>query len=157
MLIRSYRSILALMLALVTTCLVSCGSPAATAPPPAYTSQQVEQIQRTVSNLSELREKMPVLKTKIDNRDWVDVSTYIHGPLGSLRRTMSYLTRQLVPQDQKAASEAADDLFEHLQQINTAAENRNYQLAANNYQEALIDFDRFLKLIPDASNVAGVT
>jgi len=156
MLMRRYRSILALMLALVTTCLVSCGSPAATEPPPAYTAQQVEQIQRTVANLSELREKMPVLKTKIDDRDWVDVGTYIHGPLGSLRQKMSYMTRQLLPQDQKAASAAAEDLFEHLQQINTAAESRNYQLAITNYQEALIDFDRYLKLIPDSSNAAGV-
>lgn len=156
MLMRRYRSIVALMLALVTTCLVSCGSPAATTPPPAYTTQQVEQIQRTVSSLSEVREKMPVLKTKINNRDWVNVATYIHGPLGNLRKTMSYLTRQLLPQEQKAASEAANDLFEHLQKIDTASQSRNYELAIKNYQEALIDFDRFLKLIPDASNAAGV-
>lgn len=147
MVMRSYRSILALILALVTTFLISCGSPTAVKPP-TYTPEQMAQIQRLASTVAALRDKMPILKQKIQNQNWTDVGTYIHGPLGELRRNVSYLTRELLPKDQKAANEAGKDLFNRLLNIDTASTKGDYQLAVQNYQAALKDFDDLLQSIP---------
>ncbi|HEY9631935.1 MAG TPA: photosystem II protein PsbQ [Coleofasciculaceae cyanobacterium] len=144
---RTYRSILALILAMVTTLLVSCGSPKAVTPP-SYTSAQIEQIQQLASTVTALRDRMPILEDKIQNRNWTDVGTYIHGPLGELRRSVNYLIRELLPQEQKAASEAAKDLFSRLQSIDIASTKGNYQVAVQNYQAALKDFDQILQRVP---------
>lgn len=151
---RRYRSILAAILALVTTLLVSCGTPTAKTPP-TYTAAQIEQIQNLAASVSALRDKLPVLEDKIQNQNWTDVSTYIHGPLGDLRRSISYVTRELLPQEQKRASAIAKDLFDDLQKIDLASTTNNYQAAVQNYQAALKDFDKFLQLIPQASNASA--
>jgi hypothetical protein len=39
-------------------------------------------------------------------------------------------------------------LFGHLEAIDRAAEERKYAEAVRNYENALVDFDRFLKQIP---------
>lgn len=150
MVIKSYRSILALVLAMVTTFLVSCSSPQV-AKPPTYSTQQLEQIQKTASTLTALRDKMPNLQDKIFQKNWTDVGTYIHGPLGELRQKVSYLTRQLLPKDQKAVKEVAKDLFERFENIDVAASKGNYQVAVENYRAAVKDLDQFLQVVPKQS------
>lgn len=152
---RRYRSILVLILAMVTTFLVSCGGPTAKAPV-TYTAEQIAQIQKLTSTVAALRDKMPILEDKIQNQNWTDIGTYIHGPLGELRRTVSYTIRELLPQDQKVASAAAKDLFNRLQNIDVAATKSNYQAAVDNYRAALKDFDEFLQQVPKQSD-SGVS
>jgi photosystem II protein PsbQ len=91
---------------------------------------------------------MPELATKIQSRNWVDIGTYIHGPLGELRQKVSYLTRELLPQEKKAATETSKDLFARLQDIDMAAADNNYQKAVENYRFALNDLERILQLAP---------
>lgn len=145
-----YRSILALVLAMVMTFVVSCSSPTAKTPP-TYTAQQIAQIQQFASSVEQLRDKMPILATSIQNKNWTDVGTFIHGPLGELRRLLSSTTRQLLPDEQKEASEVAKDLFTRLENIDLAATKANSQAAVQNYQAALKAFDRFLELVPEPS------
>lgn len=146
-----YRSILALILAMVMTFVVSCSSPTAKTPP-TYTAQQIEQIQPFASSVKQLRDKMSILETSIQNKNWTDVGTFIHGPLGEVRRLLSAVTRQLLPDEQKEAKEVAKDLFTSLENIDVAATSGNYPVAVKNYQAALKDFDRFLELVPEPSN-----
>jgi photosystem II protein PsbQ len=136
------------MLTLVMTFLVSCSSPTATKPP-TYTPDKIAQIQKYASTVTALRETMPNLATSIQNRDWTEVGSFIHGPFGELRQKMSYITRELLPQEQKAAKEAAQDLFTRLENIDLATEKGNYQKAVDNYRLAIKDFDTFLQLIPE--------
>lgn len=145
MVIKSYRSFLALVLAMVTTFLVSCSSPQVTKPP-TYSTEQLEQIQKTVSTLAALRDKMPILQEKIFKKNWTDVATYIHGPFGELRQKVSYLTRQLLPQDQKAVKEVSKDLFDSFEQIDVAASKGDYSVAVENYRKALKELEQFLQV-----------
>lgn len=145
-----YRSILVLLLAMVMTLVVSCSSPTAKAPS-TYTNEQITQIQRIASTLSALRGTMPVLEGKINKQNWTDVRAYIHGPLGDLRRELSYLTSQFLPQDKKVALAASKDLSSRLQNIDTAAVAGNYQKAIENYRAAVKDLDEVLQLIPKES------
>ncbi|NEP59066.1 MAG: photosystem II protein PsbQ [Symploca sp. SIO2G7] len=147
----SYRSILAVILVLVTTFLVSCGSPSASVQPPTYTAQQVEQIQKYADQLGEKRQRMSALASNIQDRDWIEVGSLIHGPLGTLRQEMSYLSQKLLPPDQKVARDLAKDLFDCLNTIDAAATEKNYSLAIKNYGLAMQDFDEFLKLVPELS------
>jgi photosystem II protein PsbQ len=151
MVMKSYRSVLRVILVMVTTLLVSCGSPTAVKPP-TYTTAQLQQIQQLAASVTAMRDEMPNLEAKIQDRNWTDIGTYIHGPLGELRRDMSHITRELLPQDKKAASEAKKDLFQRLEKIDLAAAQNKYDAARQNYQAALQDFDEFLQAVPQPKN-----
>lgn len=146
---KRYKSILASILAVVMVFLVSCGSPTPTKPP-TYSPETLEQISSYESELLALRDRMTELSDLIGERNWVDVSNLIHGPLGDLRRDMSYVSRLLLlPSEQKTAFAGAREVFRHLEAIDRAAEEQNYLLAEDNYGEALKDFDEFLTLLPN--------
>lgn len=145
---KRYKSILASILAVFMVFLVSCGSPTPTKPP-TYTPETLEQISSYESELLAFRDRMTELDGLIDKPDWVNVRNLIHGPLGDLRRDMSYASRLLLlPKEQKAALAKAREVFRHLENIDLAAEEQNYPTARDNYGEVLKDFDEFLELLP---------
>jgi photosystem II protein PsbQ len=143
-----YRSILAFLLVIVTTFLVSCGNPTPTAKGPLYTTTQLEQIQQSTDDIQSLRDRMLEIPPLVQKEDWVDVISFIHGPLGELRAKMSRLARSLTPKAQKPALDAARDVFEHLNEIDSAAQTRDPAKALKNYNEALKDFQTFFDLLP---------
>lgn len=145
-----FRSTLALILTLITAFLVSCSNPSVTPKAVSYTPAQVAQIQTYKSDISALRDRLPELATLIQNREWSDVRSFIHGPLGELRRKTSNLARTLAPSVQKPALEAAQNIFGHLEEIDEAAENSDYRQAIRNYAEAIKDFDAFFQFVPNA-------
>jgi len=147
---RRNRSILALILAFVAAFMVSCSSPTGFKQPTTYTPTQLEQIQGYVSGIVALRDRMPELATRIENRDWNNVESFIHGPLGDLRMKMSTLARDLLPDAQSGALESARNVFGHLNKIDQAAKDGSYDQAIRNYAEALKDFETFLNLVPKA-------
>ncbi len=150
-----YRSILSLILAIVATFLVSCGSPSTATVPQTYTTAQVEQIQEYLPGVLALRDRMKEIPSMIQRRDWIDVSDFIHGPMGELRLKMTYVTRNLLPKDQAGAREATRDFFDDLVQIYQAAEQGDGKKALLNYQEASAKLDNFLKYVPQANTQEG--
>lgn len=144
------RSVLALILVVVTTLLVSCSSGQVSAPPPTYTLEKIESIQKFVIPIASARQEMSELKQLIDDKNWTDTRNFIHGPLGQLRRDMSYLSRELLPQDTKQATALIKDLFSDFEELDTEAKAQNSSLALQRYNDAVSDFDAFLKLIPES-------
>ncbi len=146
-----YRSLLSLILVIVATFLVSCGSPTVATAPQTYTSAQIEQIQQYVPEIVALRDRMKEIPVSIQKSDWIGVNSFIHGPLGELRMKMIYVTRNLFPKDREATSQTTKDLFSHLVKIEQAAQESNSQAAKLNYQAALADINKFLQLVPQAT------
>ena len=145
---KRYKSILASILAVVMVFLVSCGS-GAPKTPPTYTPETLEKISFYQSELLAFRDRMTELDELIEQPDWVNVRNLIHGPLGDLRRDMSYASRLLLlKSEQKAGLAQAREVFRHLENIDLAAEEQNYATAVDNYGKALKDFDAFLELLP---------
>lgn len=142
------RAIFSLVLAVVATVLVACGGPTQAKAPPTYTSEQIAALDRYASPINTARSRMSELEDLIQKEDWVFARNFIHGPLGQLRGSMSFVSRNLLPGEQKKAMEVADEVFKHLNNIDSAAQNRNYPLALQQYREAIKDFDAFLKFIP---------
>ncbi|MEP6487170.1 photosystem II protein PsbQ [Microcoleus vaginatus GB2-A3] len=143
------RSILALMMAFLMAFLVSCSSVEAKVPT-TYTAAQIQQIQRYVPTLTELRSRMDRLGTLIQQRNWVDTKTYIHGPLGDLRNVMKTVSASLLPSSQQQAADLTKSLFTDLVNIDLAAKELDYAKVTASYQKAVNDFDTFLQLIPKA-------
>lgn len=143
------RSIFALMMAFLMAFLVSCSSVEAKVPT-TYTAAQIQQIQRYVPTLTELRSRMDNLGTLIQKRNWVDTRTYIHGPLGDLRNTMKTVSASLLPKSQQQAVDLTKSLFADLVNIDLAAKDLDYAKVTASYQKAVNDFDSFLQLIPKA-------
>ena len=145
------RSLLSLVLVLVTTVLVSCSGPQVEIPT-TYSPEKIAQLEVYVSPIATARDGMEnTLQGFIADQNWVDTQTYIHGPLGQLRQGMLGLSRSLLPKDQDKAQALAKEVFGHLEQLDLAAKERNLAQAKTQYQEAIADFDAFLDLLPQAS------
>jgi len=143
------RSIVAWMMALLVAFLASCGSPT---PPPTYSDAQLEKIEQYTSGIEALRDRMDELQSLIQKEEWVNVDTFIHGPLGDLRSKTSYLTQVLLlPKDKMPVLDAAKAVFEDLEDIDVAAEEANQKQALSEYKKAVSDFDTFLGLVPKNS------
>ena len=149
------RSILSLILAIVAVFLVSCGGPTAAKLPQTYTPVQIEQIQEYLPDLVSLRNRMSEVPILIQRRDWIGVRNFIHGPLGELRLKMTYVTRNLLPAQQKAAREVTRQLFDDLVKVEQAIEESNTQGAIRNYQATLADINKFLELVPQEAQSAA--
>ncbi|MDX2230383.1 MAG: photosystem II protein PsbQ [Leptolyngbyaceae cyanobacterium bins.349] len=146
----NYRSILAIILALVTALMLSVSSveAAKVKKPLTYTSDQLEQLREYAGDLQKMRDRMPELGTLINQKDWIFARNFIHGPLGELRIEMMNVARTLLPEAQPGARKLAKDVFDDLVAIDTAAQIRNFSVATKKYNEVLKGFDEFLGLIP---------
>jgi photosystem II protein PsbQ len=142
-----FRPILSLILVLATTLLVSCSGPSASAPP-TYNAERLQQIKTYRIPVDVAQQKLSELGKFISVEDWVNTKTFIHGPLGSIRRDMTYLANTLLPADKAKASELAKGIFDHLEDLDAAAKNQNYPTAIGEYKQLVSDFEIFLGLVP---------
>ena len=146
-----FRSLFSVVLVLVATVLVSCGSPEAAAPP-TYTPDKIAKIQTYRIPVDTARENMTQLGEYIQGQDWVNTRSYIHGPLGFLRRDFRYLSDALLPDDAKQAKEIAEDIFARLENIDAAAKDKDSRTVVSEYSQAVSDFDRYIELVPQEAS-----
>lgn len=145
-----FRPFLSVFLVLLTTLLVSCSSPTKAKIPTVYTPEKIEQLKTYISPIADARNKMAELNELINEQNWVDTRTFIHGPLGELRQNMAILSRKLLVKDQKVSQDLSKELFSHFERIDAAAKDRNLNVAKAQYSEALKDFDAYLNLVPQS-------
>jgi photosystem II protein PsbQ len=142
-----FRPLLGILLAMVATCLFACGGPAAKQPT-TYTPAIMQRVELYTPAVAELRDRFPELEQYIQAKDWVDVQSFIHGPMGEMRARVNRLAATLLPQDQPQAKELAQDLYAHLERLDEAATEGRQVIAGQEYRNALDDFDSFLGLVP---------
>ena len=143
------RSFFALIMSFMMAFLVSCSSVEAKVPT-TYTAAQVQQIQRYVPTLTELRSRMDNLGALIQKKNWIDAKTYIHGPLGDLRGAMKSVSAALLPKSKVQAVDLTKSLFADLVNVDLAIKDVDYAKVTSSYEKAVNDFDAFLQLIPKA-------
>jgi photosystem II protein PsbQ len=147
-----YRSFLSLILVILAAFLVSCSSPTTATVPQTYSPAQIQQIQQYVPDIQSLRDRASQeIPSLVQRKDWIDIGNFVHGPLGELRLTMNYMTRNLLPQDQAKAKEITRNFFDNLVKIDQAAQQGDARKIALNYREAIADIDSFLQVLPKAS------
>ncbi len=142
-----FRPLLGILLAVVASCLVACGGPAAKIPT-TYTPEILQQVELYSPGVAELRDRFPELQGYIQQKDWVNVQSFIHGPMGEMRSRLGRLSNQLLVKDQPQAKTLAQDLFGHLERLDEAVATNQQVIAGQEYRNALDDFDAFLNLIP---------
>jgi photosystem II protein PsbQ len=144
-----FRPLISILLVFISVLVVSC-SDGSQAKAPTYSAAQLAQIQSTYKNVHALSDRLPELATLIQERDWNNVKSFIHGPLGDIRTRMSGLSRELLPGTKEQALSISKEIFVHLNKIDEAAANNDYKVAIRNYGEALKDLASFEKLSPQA-------
>ncbi|MBD0335229.1 MAG: photosystem II protein PsbQ [Cyanobacteria bacterium Co-bin13] len=142
-----FRPILGIILAAIATFIVSCGG-AAPKQPLTYTPEILQRVQIYAPAVNDLRDRFPELQNFIQEKDWVDVSSFIHGPLGEMRFQMNRLASTLLPKDADQAKQLAKEVYVHLERLDQAASEGNQVIVGQEYRNALDDFDAFLNLIP---------
>ncbi|HEY9764413.1 MAG TPA: photosystem II protein PsbQ [Trichocoleus sp.] len=142
-----FRPILGVILAAIATLIVSCGG-APPKQPLTYTPEILQKVQIYTPSVQALRERFPELQGYIQQKDWVNVGSFIHGPLGEMRAQMNRLSATLLPKDAEQAQQLAKEVYVHLERLDQAAFDKNQVIAGQEYRNALDDFDAFLNLIP---------
>lgn len=142
-----FRPLLGIMLAALATFIVACGGPAAKAPT-TYTPDIMQRVELYTPGVAELRDRFPELEEYIQAKDWVDVQSFIHGPMGELRARVNRLAASLLQKDQPQAKALAQELYVHLERLDEAAQEGQQVIAGQEYRNALDDFDSFLNLVP---------
>ncbi|MBE9111088.1 photosystem II protein PsbQ [Nodosilinea sp. LEGE 07298] len=136
-----------ILLAIVATCLIACGGPA-TKIPTTYTPEILQQVELYTPGVATLRDRFPELEGYIQDQDWRNVQSFIHGPMGELRTRVNRLAATLLTKDQPQAESLAKELYGHLERLDEAAVNGQQVVAGQEYRNALDDFDAFLNLVP---------
>lgn len=142
------RSLLSLVLVLVTTLLVSCGNPDVAKVAPTYTPERLAQIEILAAPVVAARDRITEAESLLSARDWTDLDNLMHGPIGSLRRDLRYLGEALLPKEQKEVQRLSQEIFGHIERLDAASKARSYDNAALQYQEAVKDLDALLNVIP---------
>lgn len=148
MIMGRFRPLLALLLAVLASGLVACGGGPASKAPTTYTPAILQQVELYSPGVATLRNRFPELENYIQAQDWVNVQSFIHGPMGELRARANRLAATLLPQDKEQAQALAQELYVHLERLDEAAANRQQVIAGQEYRNALDDFDSFLSLVP---------
>jgi photosystem II protein PsbQ len=146
------RSIISLILVFLATFLMSCGGPSVATPPPTYTQTQLVKIQGYLTDIEAVRDRKSELGKLIDEKDWIKVGNFIHGPMAEARLDMTYIVPNLLPNEQTPARKVARDVFDHLVKVDQAASSGNQLAAASNFEAVYSDIDKFLNLMPSAVN-----
>jgi photosystem II protein PsbQ len=142
-----FRPLISILLVFVSVFVVSC-SDGSQAKAPTYSAEQIAQIQLANKGLTALSGRLPELATMIQERDWNNVKSFIHGPLGDIRTRMAGLSRELLPGSKEQALAVSKEIFVHLNKIDEAASANDYKIAIRNYGEAIKDLETFSSLIP---------
>ncbi|MCC0176910.1 photosystem II protein PsbQ [Waterburya agarophytonicola K14] len=142
-----FRPILSLILVFATTILVSCSGSTVSAPP-TYTPDKLQKIATYRIPLDVARQRMSELGQYIDKEDWTNADNFLHGPLGLIRRDLTYLSKALLPDEQEPALNAAKDIFKHFENIDVAVDQNNYSVAIDQYKKVVSDLDAYSSLIP---------
>jgi photosystem II protein PsbQ len=144
-----FRPLISLLLVFISVFVVSC-SDGSQAKAPTYSAEQLVRIQTTTKNVTALTDRLPELSAMIQKRDWNNVKSFIHGPLGDIRVLMSGLSRELLPGTKEKALTVSKEIFVHLNKIDEAAGNNDYPAAIRNYGEAIKDITSLFNLTPKA-------
>jgi len=142
-----FRPLLGILLAVVATCLVACGGPAAKIPT-TYTPEILQQVELYTPAVTTLRDRFPELESYIQTKDWRNVQSFIHGPMGEMRTRINRLAGSLLVKDQPQAKSLAQEIYTHLERLDEAAATDQQVIAGQEYRNALDDFDAFLSLVP---------
>lgn len=94
-----------------------------------------------------LRDRLETLQTFVDQENWTTIRTYIHGPLGEVRRDVGYITRSLDAKQRQIAKEITSRLFADLVKLDFAARDRNLAATQETYNATRQEFDRLLSLV----------
>ncbi len=143
-----FRSILILILATIATFSIQLTTLAAPSKAPSYTPAQLEQIHRYSETVEELRDRLLEIPPLVQQKRWIDLKDFIHGPLGELRVQMGRLTRSLDPKVQADARKAGQEVFEQLMLIDEATQPGDARKALRSYNGMLQEFDKFLQYVP---------
>jgi photosystem II protein PsbQ len=144
-----FRPLISILLVFISVFVVSCGD-GSQAKAPTYSATQLAQIQITTKNVAALTDRLPELSAMIQKRDWNNVKSFIHGPLGDVRILMSALSKQLLPGTKEKALATSKEIFVHLNKIDEAAGSNDLAGASRNYDEAIKDITTLFSLAPKA-------
>lgn len=139
------QSTLVLSLVLAPFFIASYVSPARSVVTTDSSNRQTATIQRYTTNLQSSRNRLPELQAYIEKQDWGEVRSFIRGPLGELEVRLNRLKTSLPSAQQSPLERRINSLSQHLNRIDSSAGQGKSELAIEQYQAFVSDFDEVFK------------
>jgi len=114
---------------------------------PAAIAQTAADAPINIQRVQSVRDRVARLQGYIDSGSWESVRAYIRGPLGQIRRDVSYALPGLPSQAKAEAKKVAERFFDDLIAIDFAARDRDLDAAQAAYRKATADCDALLDLV----------
>ncbi|MDX2256184.1 MAG: photosystem II protein PsbQ [Pseudanabaenaceae cyanobacterium bins.39] len=99
------------------------------------------------TKLEAIRDRFDRLEQIVYSTNWNDIISYIHGPLGEIRRDLRMLTIGLDKTKKEAVTNAANSLFKSLVKIDIAAKERNASALETAFKNSVTELDSIIDLV----------
>ena len=100
------------------------------------------------ARITQLSDRLAVLQKYVDSNNWTNIRTYIHGPLGEVRRDIAYLAQGLTGSAKQSARTLGKAIADDLVKLDFAAKNTDAVATQSAFEQITRDFDRLLALLP---------
>ena len=141
------RSLALVALALVLSFgLTACSGGKAKAP--TLSAEDIAVIERQAEGFLSARNRLPVLATLVNERDWTFTRNLIHGPMQEVGREMLYINQRLLPAERPEANKRADALKEALADLDEAARLQDANNLSKAYIKVASGFGLYAQVLP---------
>jgi photosystem II protein PsbQ len=103
-----------------------------------------------VARISKLSDRLEVLQKYVDSNNWNNIRTYIHGPLGEVRRDIAYLAQGLQGTAKQSAKALGKAIADDLVKLDFAAKNTDAAAVQSAFLQVTQHFDQLLALLPQS-------
>lgn len=102
------------------------------------------------ARISKLSDRLEVLQKYVDSNNWNNIRTYIHGPLGEVRRDIAYLAQGLQGTAKQSAKALGKAIADDLVKLDFAAKNTDAAAVQSAFLQVTQHFDQLLALLPQS-------
>jgi len=100
------------------------------------------------ARLGKLSDRLEVLQKYVESNNWTNIRTYIHGPLGEVRRDIAYLAQGLEGSAKQSAKTLGKAIADDLVKLDFAAKNTDASAVQSAFDQVTQHFDQLLALLP---------
>ncbi len=88
-----------------------------------WTGLQVAARAEVPSQVIKLQSQVETLQEYVDGREWLEIRSFIHGPMGQVRRQLFFISQKLPKDKQASLEDEIEAVSANLNVIDEAAEN----------------------------------
>ncbi|MEL7085926.1 MAG: hypothetical protein AAF268_01345 [Cyanobacteria bacterium P01_A01_bin.3] len=100
-----------------------------------WTGLQVAANAEVPSQVTKLQSQVETLQEYVEGREWLEIRSFIHGPMGQVRRQLFFISQKLPKSMQASLEDEIEAVSANLNVMDEAAENYSEKRLVNAQKE----------------------